>query len=64
MLGGIVLCLASLFLGGGGKARLKIKMYGASGSIHTGRGTQRAMPRKQMEPVDVNGSVHTAGKQH
>ncbi len=29
---------------------------GPQGPIHTGR--------KQMEPVDVNGGVHTAGKQH
>ena len=34
------------------------------GPIHTGRGTRRAMRRKQMGPVDVNGSVHTAGKQY
>ena len=34
------------------------------GPIHTGRGTPRAMRRKQMGPVDVNGGVHTAHKQH
>ncbi len=33
------------------------------GPIHTGCGTQRAMQRKQMGPVDVNGGVHTAHKQ-
>ncbi len=35
-----------------------------SGPIHTGRGTQRATRCKQMGPVDVNGGVHTACKQH
>ena len=35
-----------------------------SGPIHTGRGTRRAMPRKQMGSVNVNGGVHTARKQH
>ncbi len=34
------------------------------GPIHTGRGTWRAMPCKQMGPVDMNGGVHTACKQH
>ncbi len=32
----------------------------SSGPIHTGR----AMRRKQMRPVDVNGGIHTARKQH
>ena len=34
------------------------------GPIHTGRGTRRAMRCKQMGPIDVNGGVHTACKQH
>ncbi len=34
------------------------------GPIHTGRGTRRTTRRKQMGPVDVNGGVHTARKQH
>ncbi len=32
--------------------------------IHTGRRTQRTRKCEQMEPVDVNGGVHTARKQH
>ena len=35
-----------------------------SGPIHTGRGMRPAMWRKQMGPIDVNGGVHTAHKQH
>ncbi len=34
------------------------------GPIHTGRGTRRAMRRKQMGPVDVNGGIRNARKQH
>ncbi len=34
------------------------------GPIRTGRGTRRTTQRKQMGPVDVNGGVHTACKQH
>ena len=35
------------------------------GPIHTGgHGMQRSMRHKQMGPVDVNGGVHTARKQH
>ena len=34
------------------------------GPIHTGRGTRHATQRKQMGPIDVNGGVHTACKQH
>ncbi len=34
------------------------------GPIHIGRGTRRLARRNQMGPVDVNGSVHTARKQH
>ncbi len=35
-----------------------------SGLIHTRRGTRRTTQRKQMGSVVVNGSVHTACKQH
>ena len=35
-----------------------------SGPIHTGSGTRCTRRRKQMGPVDVNGGVHTACKQH
>ncbi len=34
------------------------------GQIHTGRRTWRAMQCKQMGPVAINASVHTACKQH
>ncbi len=34
------------------------------GPIHTGRGTRRTTRRKQIGPVDVNGGIHTAHKQH
>ncbi len=35
-----------------------------SGPIHAGRGTWSAMPCEQMGPIDMNGGVHTARKQH
>ncbi len=35
-----------------------------TGPIHTGHGMRCAMPCEQMGPVDVNGGVHTARKQH
>ncbi len=34
------------------------------GPIHTGCGTRCTTRRKQMGPVDVNGGIHTAHKQH
>ncbi len=34
------------------------------GLIHTGRGMRHATQRKQMGPIVINGSVHTACKQH
>ncbi len=34
------------------------------GLIHTGRGTRCVTQGKQMGPVVVNGSIHTARKQH
>ena len=34
------------------------------GSIHTGRRTRCTARRKQMGPIDVNGGIHTALKQH
>ncbi len=35
-----------------------------NGPVHTGRGMRHAMRCKQIWPVDVNGGVYTAGKQH
>ncbi len=43
---------------------LQTGVFTQQGPIHTGRGMRRAMRCKQMGPIDVNGSIHTACKQH
>ena len=45
-------------------AVLQPRLLISLGPIHTGRAAQGEMQRKQIGPVVVNGSVHTARKHH
>ena len=45
-------------------ANVKTETQNDLGPIHTGRGMWCATRCKQMGPIDVNGGVHTARKQH